>query len=83
MTLVNIYISCIIINRGKNTFELVGTVLKYPKTLNLANPRQLVFSPRVSQLRGLRYFIRFRVFGVLGSSFSRHQGKSPASPSIR
>ena len=26
--LVNIYISCIIINRGKTTFELVGTVLK-------------------------------------------------------
>ena len=26
MTLVKIYISCIIINRGKNTFELVGTV---------------------------------------------------------
>ena len=28
MTLVKIYISCIIINRGKNTFELVGIVLK-------------------------------------------------------
>ena len=27
ITLVKIYISCIIINRGKNTFELVGTVL--------------------------------------------------------
>ena len=27
MKLVKIYISCIIINRGKNTFELVGTVL--------------------------------------------------------
>ena len=32
MTLVKIYISCIIINRGKNTFELVGTVLN--KTCN-------------------------------------------------
>ena len=32
-------------------------------------------------MRGLRYFIRFRVFGVLGSLFSRHQGKSPAFPS--
>ena len=28
ITLVKIYLSCIIINRGKNTFELVGTVLK-------------------------------------------------------
>ena len=28
--LVKIYISCIIINRGKSTFELVGTVLKVP-----------------------------------------------------
>ena len=28
ITLVKIYISRIIINRGKNTFELVGTVLK-------------------------------------------------------
>ena len=28
MTLVKIYISYIIINRGKNTFESVGTVLK-------------------------------------------------------
>ena len=28
ITLVKIYISHIIINRGKNTFELVGTVLK-------------------------------------------------------
>ena len=26
-TLVKIYLSCIITNRGKNTFELVGTVL--------------------------------------------------------
>ena len=26
--LVKIYISCIIINPGKNTFELIGTVLK-------------------------------------------------------
>ena len=28
ITLVKIYISCIIINRGKNIFELVGTVLE-------------------------------------------------------
>ena len=28
IVLVKIYISCIIINRGKNTFELVGTALK-------------------------------------------------------
>jgi len=28
MALVKIYISCIIINRGKNTFELAVTVLK-------------------------------------------------------
>ena len=27
ITLGKIYLSCIIINRGKNTFELVGTVL--------------------------------------------------------
>ena len=27
ITLVKIYISCIIINRAKNTFDLVGTVL--------------------------------------------------------
>ena len=27
ITLVKIYLSCIIINPGKNTFELVGTVL--------------------------------------------------------
>ena len=32
VTLVKIYISCIIINRGKNIFELVGTVLKGHKT---------------------------------------------------
>ena len=30
ITLVKIYIFCIIINRGKNTFELVGTVLNVP-----------------------------------------------------
>ena len=29
ITLVKIYLSCIITNRGKNTFELVGTVLNY------------------------------------------------------
>ena len=36
ITLGKIYLSCIIINRGKNTFELVGTVLKfnYVKLLN-------------------------------------------------
>ena len=28
ITLVKIYISCIIINQDKNAFELVGTVLK-------------------------------------------------------
>ena len=28
ITLVKIYISCKIVNRGKNIFELVGTVLK-------------------------------------------------------
>ena len=28
ITLVKIYIPCVIINRGKNTIELVGTVLK-------------------------------------------------------
>ena len=28
ITPVKIYISCIVINRGKNIFELVGTVLK-------------------------------------------------------
>ena len=27
ITLVKIYISCIIITRGKNVFELIGTVL--------------------------------------------------------
>ena len=27
---VKIYISCIIINGGKNTFELIGTILKVP-----------------------------------------------------
>ena len=27
IALVKIYIPCIIINRGKNTFELVGTIL--------------------------------------------------------
>ena len=31
ITLIKIYISRIIINRGKNTFELVGTVLKMQK----------------------------------------------------
>ena len=31
IALVKIYISYIIINRGKNTFELVGTVLKSMK----------------------------------------------------
>ena len=28
ITLVKIYVPCVIINRGKNTIELVGTVLK-------------------------------------------------------
>ena len=32
ITLVKIYISCIVINRGKNTFELVGTVLNATET---------------------------------------------------
>ena len=32
MKLVKIYISCIIINRGKNTFELVGTALNRKQT---------------------------------------------------
>ena len=32
-TLVKIYLSCIIVNRGKNTFELVGTVLNSYKVL--------------------------------------------------
>ena len=31
VTLVKIYLSCIIINWGKNTFELVGTVLNTRK----------------------------------------------------
>ena len=35
ITLVKIYSSCIIINRGKNTFELVGTVLKFLKFCRL------------------------------------------------
>ena len=30
ITLVKIYIPCVVINRGKNTIELVGTVLKLP-----------------------------------------------------
>ena len=35
-TLVKIYLYCIIINQGKNTYELVGTVLKsrYTEILN-------------------------------------------------
>ena len=45
ITLFKIYISCIIINRGKNTFEFVGTVLKLAqseeKCLHLV--RQYVF----------------------------------------
>ena len=32
VTLVKINISCLIVNQGKNTFELVGTVLKVPIT---------------------------------------------------
>ena len=35
ITLVKIYISRMIINRGKNTFELVGTVFKIPYFLIL------------------------------------------------
>ena len=31
VALVKIYISCIIITRGKNTFELVGTVLNFTR----------------------------------------------------
>ena len=34
IALVEIYISCIIINRGKNTVELVGTVLNWTKKNN-------------------------------------------------
>ena len=40
MTLVKNYISCIIINRGKNTLESVGTVLKK----NALHLRQSAFS---------------------------------------
>ena len=36
ITLVKIYISCVIINRGKNTIELVGTVLNM--LVNLITP---------------------------------------------
>ena len=35
ITLVEIYICCIIINRGKNTFESVGAVLKLNKRKRL------------------------------------------------
>ena len=35
ITLVKIYISCIIIKRGKNTIEFVGTVLKVAETSEL------------------------------------------------
>ena len=42
IALVKIYISCIIINRGKNTFELVGTVLK------IANIDTFVWYTRVA-----------------------------------
>ena len=40
ITLVKIYISCIIINRDKNTFELVGTVLKC-RILHVPNLMQM------------------------------------------
>ena len=33
LTLVKIYLSCITINWGKNTFELVGPVLKFPSSI--------------------------------------------------
>ena len=36
-----IYLSCIIINRGKNTFELVGTVLKLEELPTLLKNRRL------------------------------------------
>ena len=45
IALVKMYISCIIINRGKNTIELVGSVLKIDDcrncllSLNLVNSR--------------------------------------------
>ena len=39
--LVTIYIFRIIINRGKNTFELVGTVLKHTMRICIEGPEQL------------------------------------------
>ena len=40
ITLVTIYISCIIIKRGKNTFELVGTVLKLISVVCFIGPEK-------------------------------------------
>ena len=41
IVLVKIYVSWVIINRGKNTFELVGTVLKLP--IFVINPPLIIF----------------------------------------
>ena len=51
MTLVKIYISFIIINRRKNTFELVGTVLK----LSSPNHICLCFGHTVEDLKALNF----------------------------
>ena len=40
ITPVKIYISCIIINQGKNTFELVGTILN---TLDTSSSSLLLY----------------------------------------
>ena len=56
ITLVKIYIFCIIINRGKNTFELVGTVLNKSKVVQrcLYSYRQRYSSSQWSKYCGLR-----------------------------
>ena len=46
ITLGKIFLSCIIINQGKNTFELVGTVLKTSLFLEIVTPDFQETGPR-------------------------------------
>ena len=49
ITLLKIYIPCIIINRGKNTIELVGTVLKSVFQLEYKNAKETLLPFKMSR----------------------------------
>ena len=74
ITLVKIYISCIIINRGRNTFELVGTVLtkrwrrvrECHKTIGLISEH----NSSARSARALHILVHFLVVFVLATTWN-------------